>query len=508
MYFVADLANLVLSYVPFKILQRWTYQKLRIQLNLKQILQNRYQLTEEQELNVWEPTRQQLLTEWENFCAFYTNMGEPGYEGHLYSSLNLFVPLLNAIRAKDIELIQYYIFRYINKPSKRSYMNRPSDYDEILELYALRTDDINIIILVNLICELSGSSGFNLSVAKHEAFEHIEIIKQLSKYIIKDEKSTIVNAVIEGKTFKSFTDLEISNGCRYISLEELQERILTRALPDELSKLVKDNYNLVMPDVFPFEIVRSTSCDSPLITSNTINRARKMKQIVLEHYRDSYFRREYILLLDILLGLDVTINASELDRDDQPVFIFLLIISVMHRQAFQQISHILRKRESPLESYCSEIIYNPEIIYIYNYDPKCLPLLNKDNLVSLALTNKLMLAFNFKLIDIPIIRLRKTLNYKHFTENICKRGLVKHNIIVDIDELNHLPSIPCYLPVVPASPTCYKLIKNNYDLEQINIVINVKWFKFLYNTISKLSNKFIDYDLHEYLFGQLLKQFS
>lgn len=494
----SDLINIILSYTTLKTMQRWVKQGLRTQLNLKQILHNRFDLTKEQQDSVWQPFKRQKLTEWENFCAFYVNSGEPSYEGQLYSLFDFFLPLLNAIKAKDIELLKYYIVRFINNPSPiGSARYDPTDYyDQILELYALRTNDIDTIILTNVICRLIGKSNFDLSIAKYEAFNHVDVIKKLYKYPISNIGSTILDDVNKGKTFNNLIDIEISN--KY-NKHKLQLELLIRGLPNDLSKLIKDGYNLIMPNVFPHMIVYSINSDElAFITNNTIDRAMAMKKLVLEHYLDSDFRREYITFLDILLGLDVTLDFTDFDPHSYNTFIFNLIVSVMHGQAFKQASHVISQMQNLPKGYCSEIIY----------DPTCLPTLSQNNLVSLVLTNKLLHGLNYKLVNTPIADLRhliytKTRNdlFDHLNKYTGRRGLIKDSLVVSIDELAHLPIIPQGLPILVTSMKCLQLLKNNYNPDYFYLVMDKGWLLTSCNVINTLSNIFSD---KQYLFKDLL----
>lgn len=109
-----NLAKIVISYLPLKKLQLW--QEINPSLFdtdfNNQWFKRRYgisafDLTDNIDNNIWD-----LLTQFELLCFLGMNMGDIGYVAQFYIPLD--IALAYSILAKDLELLNYYLIRFIS----------------------------------------------------------------------------------------------------------------------------------------------------------------------------------------------------------------------------------------------------------------------------------------------------------------------------------------------------------------------------------------------------------
>lgn len=404
----------------------------------------------------------------------------------------------------------YYIHRIVNilytyidagQQTYRSVDNFDESLDGVLSLFAIRTDNIKMIFIASLLSKMLGHGGFTLYGAEMDAYQYSDIIQEISKIEIVDNfvnpYRNIIREISRGVCFDDFINTYIVNSIG----PDLSTRIcelLMRICPTTLSKLLTE-FNLThshVPDEISSYVFISALSEFELvtITYDTIQRAKEMKELVLARFIDNDRRSDYILMLDILLGSNVTIDKNRA----YPIFVYNSIVSVMHGQAFRQ----LAKEQLlglELDQCHSEVIYDPS--YITNF--------SNTDLVSLVISGKLLSELNYKLINIPLIKIKQKTSNIETTKLIHTGELVDSGIIIGPDELDHLAVIPKGLPVVITSTFCLNLIEQKYDLDCLNIIYDNGWYDLSREAIRTLLERYRKYDrCFDPLVDKLITEFN
>lgn len=436
-----ELKATILKYLKLKTIQP-LLTKVKLGSNLiKSILTLRFNLNQTQLANAWKFVDNNQLTIEENFVAVCAASGEAGYEQQLY--VDITIALFNAIKAKDLELVIYYITRLTK--------SKTSDYSfklNILALLALRTNDINFLIALGLI----DNNIFNNEDYYINDIEVLDYNNLLNKVNLSNINISILEDLQHygRSSLTSYLNVIMNRRCE--TTDEATEFLLIELQPEALERNLNENTDF--PAVLPYTLSDDVTL---FITTKVIDRARKMKELILKHFNDNVYRQNYVLTLDILLGLPVVVPKF------LPRFICQLALTVMHTQALDQMP-------TPTDrAFLSEVLYNGNNTNNFLY--------SKDIYLSLILTNNLLKFYNYDLtqaIKPKIVDLRLKIFNNDYTKVINNFNNININIddyllhlisndqVVGFDELCHLPYIPSDLPITPASISEIHLINNKF----------------------------------------------
>lgn len=263
MALVSDLRFLIQSYIPLKV-----YQLLNDSgyvVNIKNLLHVKYNLNQNVITN-----QHNFLTDFERYTDIAMLNGEIGYNGQFY--LPPYVALLYAIRANDLELINYYLFRYFVANNWLQSM-----------LYLFWSSDSNrqdypsqfLALMLNITTNPE-TRGF--------------LQGQLNSFGYQN-KLKIYNAVR-------------SNGLRFLEIDNTNQLALYDIDPNYLDIDTLDQF----PPINPVNWLLYIKTRYGAITKDLINQANIMLQLISKvNKNDNYIL--YTTILKILLNLDINIDS-------------------------------------------------------------------------------------------------------------------------------------------------------------------------------------------------------
>ena len=207
------------------------------------------------------------------------------------------------------------------------------------------------------------------------------ILYLINKYGNNDFKNNFITAISNSTIGKSMLETYIYHNYITTSLYT----VLSAIRPDLLIDKPIDN------EVFPDVILR----DLHFITTNTINNAKIMIDLVKTKYPQSLNRDRYLNQLNIILNKDIDFTLFNVDTDDEDNEVPMLLqlaIAVLNSKVLNAIKNLYINNNNGLninidiDIPISEIIYDPSE---YHYWPGYLELT-----VSIYLSNNAMIFVN------------------------------------------------------------------------------------------------------------------
>ena len=302
------------------------------------MLANKYNLTQDQIKSVYDKNlapdkaqdKSRFLYPFEAYDKVVTNLGDLGYEQHLYVST--YFPLINAIRQGNDELIDYYLFR---TPSL-SLSSQDKTLANLCMYYALKTKNVKAIVLL-------------LSYFGSDIFVTPLISPFRKKSIWKSHRA--IYADLFSKLPITPLETVLVNDPVSIALKNI-----------DIKGLIKLINNYGIRDISMNIVI--TFYPNTLISKKSLEKVKKIKEIVIG-FNPSIAVDLYLLSCDILLGNNITLtpNLEDLIKSNNHINRILigLIISVCHYPAFD----IFEKKlwEPNFYVNISEVLYYPSEVF-------------------------------------------------------------------------------------------------------------------------------------------------
>ena len=263
-----DLVKVIISYLPLKKLQLWQESNPNLftnQFNDQWFYQkyglSAFDLTKDIDNKVLN-----LLTNFELHCYVAMNMGDIGYLAQFYLPVDII--LAYCIKAKDLELLEYYLLRYIQLPKP----NKP-----ILDVLSLVVDHHNIDFFSDQTKILTYLADMYFQPA-------LALLKKFGLY----NQTNIIEPNVSTIYFNNILDY-------LINIE-----------PDKFQQVL-NNKSIIFPTMY-FSFIAHKMRDQGLITSFTINNASKMFKIINNNFYKNGAVNDYLNILKLLLNQDFDIT--------------------------------------------------------------------------------------------------------------------------------------------------------------------------------------------------------
>jgi hypothetical protein len=249
-----DLAKVVIAYFPLKKLQLWQEQQPSLFTNSfnNSLFYNRYNMPISSLTNHTDKVLSSFLSNFELFSYLAMNMGDIGYLGQFYLPLDVLV--CYSILAKDLELLYYYLVRFLNVP--------------------------NVSMLAKLGTEASDPMQIRVRIIYYLSYQYFPLCLPLLKTF------SIFNFWDKPVNKASFYDLLVS-----IDVNEIERSI--------------NNFKLLnFPSVDIVEIWQGIN-NTGIITKSLVANANKLISLISTNFTKSDNVEDYINVLKILTNKDV-----------------------------------------------------------------------------------------------------------------------------------------------------------------------------------------------------------